>query len=50
MCVFVPQAYATDVCVPLSRLPQIIVEAKEDLIESGLIGEDAAENVLTAVT
>lgn len=32
------KAYATDVCVPLSRLPQIIVETKEDLIESRLTG------------
>lgn len=33
------QAYSTDVCVPLSRLPQIIVETKEDLIENKLTGE-----------
>nr|XP_020470349.1 probable D-lactate dehydrogenase, mitochondrial [Monopterus albus] len=32
------KAYATDVCVPLSRLPQIIVETKEDLIENKLTG------------
>ncbi|XP_041852983.1 probable D-lactate dehydrogenase, mitochondrial [Melanotaenia boesemani] len=32
------KAYSTDVCVPLSRLPQIIVETKEDLIESRLTG------------
>lgn len=32
------KAYATDVCVPLSRLPQIVVETKEDLIESRLTG------------
>ncbi|KAG7522143.1 hypothetical protein JOB18_014373 [Solea senegalensis] len=32
------KAYATDVCVPLSRLPQIIKETKEDLIESRLTG------------
>ncbi|KAM9352165.1 putative D-lactate dehydrogenase, mitochondrial [Symphorus nematophorus] len=32
------KAYATDVCVPLSRLPQIIVETKEDLIENRLTG------------
>ncbi|XP_076588224.1 putative D-lactate dehydrogenase, mitochondrial [Chaetodon auriga] len=32
------KAYATDVCVPLSRLPQIVVETKEDLIENGLTG------------
>lgn len=35
----VSQAYATDVCVPLSRLPQVLVETKEDLIESRLTGE-----------
>ncbi|XP_054475976.1 probable D-lactate dehydrogenase, mitochondrial [Anoplopoma fimbria] len=32
------KAYSTDVCVPLSRLPQIIVETKEDLIENRLLG------------
>uniref|UniRef100_A0A8C7WV26 D-lactate dehydrogenase (cytochrome) n=2 Tax=Oryzias sinensis TaxID=183150 RepID=A0A8C7WV26_9TELE len=32
------KAYSTDVCVPLSRLPQIIVETKEDLMESKLTG------------
>ncbi|XP_032378285.1 probable D-lactate dehydrogenase, mitochondrial isoform X2 [Etheostoma spectabile] len=32
------KAYSTDVCVPLSRLPQIIVETKEDLIENRLTG------------
>ncbi|XP_035498599.2 probable D-lactate dehydrogenase, mitochondrial [Scophthalmus maximus] len=32
------KAYSTDVCVPLSRLPQIIVDTKEDLIENGLTG------------
>ena len=38
-CVCVLQAYATDVCVPLSRLPQIIVETKQDLMENRLTGE-----------
>ncbi|XP_039987933.1 probable D-lactate dehydrogenase, mitochondrial isoform X3 [Xiphias gladius] len=32
------KAYATDVCVPLSRLSQIIVETKEDMIENRLTG------------
>ncbi|XP_020312113.1 putative D-lactate dehydrogenase, mitochondrial [Oncorhynchus kisutch] len=32
------KAYSTDVCVPLSRLPQIIVETKEDLMLNGLTG------------
>ncbi|XP_036391187.1 probable D-lactate dehydrogenase, mitochondrial [Megalops cyprinoides] len=32
------KAYATDVCVPLSRLPQIVVETKEDLARNGLTG------------
>ncbi|KAI5105448.1 putative D-lactate dehydrogenase, mitochondrial [Silurus meridionalis] len=32
------KAYATDVCVPISRLPQVIVETKEDLIRNNLIG------------
>ena len=39
VCVCVLQAYATDVCVPLSRLPQIIVETKADLIENRITGE-----------
>lgn len=38
-----PQAYATDVCVPLSQLPQIIVETKQDLIENSLTGKYTAE-------
>ncbi|KAM8799407.1 putative D-lactate dehydrogenase, mitochondrial [Eudromia elegans] len=29
---------STDVCVPISRLPDIVVEAKRDLMESGLTG------------
>ncbi|XP_067357710.1 probable D-lactate dehydrogenase, mitochondrial isoform X2 [Channa argus] len=32
------KAYATDVCVPLSQLPQIIVDTKKDLIENKLTG------------
>uniref|UniRef100_W5U5L0 Probable D-lactate dehydrogenase, mitochondrial n=1 Tax=Ictalurus punctatus TaxID=7998 RepID=W5U5L0_ICTPU len=32
------KAYSTDVCVPISRLPQVIVETKDDLIRSNLIG------------
>ncbi len=32
------QAYSTDVCVPISRLPQIIVETKEDLIRNNITG------------
>lgn len=32
------KAYATDVCVPLSRLPQIIVETKQDLIQNRITG------------
>lgn len=49
VCVVVPQAYATDVCVPLSRLPQIVVETKEDLIENGLTGECTEERTLLTV-
>ncbi|XP_056381299.1 probable D-lactate dehydrogenase, mitochondrial [Hyla sarda] len=30
--------YATDVCVPISKLPQIIVDTKEDLMASCLTG------------
>ncbi|KAL7862694.1 hypothetical protein SRHO_G00116780 [Serrasalmus rhombeus] len=32
------KAYSTDVCVPLSCLPQIIVETKEDLMRNHLTG------------
>ncbi|XP_006755822.1 PREDICTED: probable D-lactate dehydrogenase, mitochondrial [Myotis davidii] len=32
------KGYATDVCVPISRLPEILVQAKEDLKASGLTG------------
>lgn len=32
------KAYSTDVCVPISRLPEILVEAKEDLRASKLTG------------
>ncbi|XP_071972989.1 probable D-lactate dehydrogenase, mitochondrial isoform X2 [Engystomops pustulosus] len=32
------RGYSTDVCVPISKLPQIIVETKEDLITSRLTG------------
>ncbi|KAM4017934.1 putative D-lactate dehydrogenase, mitochondrial isoform 3-T3 [Anomaloglossus baeobatrachus] len=32
------QGYSTDVCVPVSKLPQIIVETKEDLLSSHLTG------------
>ncbi|XP_015256879.1 PREDICTED: probable D-lactate dehydrogenase, mitochondrial [Cyprinodon variegatus] len=32
------KAYSTDVCVPLSELPRIIVETKKDLLESKLTG------------
>ncbi|XP_063052977.1 probable D-lactate dehydrogenase, mitochondrial [Engraulis encrasicolus] len=32
------KAYATDVCVPLSRLPEVVVETKEDLIRNRLTG------------
>uniref|UniRef100_A0A8C8ZLN9 Probable D-lactate dehydrogenase, mitochondrial n=1 Tax=Prolemur simus TaxID=1328070 RepID=A0A8C8ZLN9_PROSS len=32
------KAYSTDVCVPISRLPEIVVQSKEDLKASGLTG------------
>lgn len=32
------KAYSTDVCVPLSKLPEIIVATKDDLIQSKLTG------------
>ncbi|NXY35739.1 LDHD protein, partial [Pomatorhinus ruficollis] len=33
-----PQGYSTDVCVPISRLPDVVVETKQDLQASGLTG------------
>ncbi|XP_049720912.1 probable D-lactate dehydrogenase, mitochondrial isoform X3 [Elephas maximus indicus] len=32
------KGYSTDVCVPISRLPEILVQTKEDLKASGLTG------------
>lgn len=32
------QSYSTDVCVPISRLPEILVQAKEDMKTSGITG------------
>ncbi|XP_026975076.1 LOW QUALITY PROTEIN: probable D-lactate dehydrogenase, mitochondrial [Sagmatias obliquidens] len=32
------KGYSTDVCVPISRLPEILVQTKEDLQASGLTG------------
>lgn len=32
------QGYSTDVCVPISRLPEILVQTKEELKTSGLKG------------
>ncbi|XP_075393325.1 putative D-lactate dehydrogenase, mitochondrial isoform X2 [Tenrec ecaudatus] len=32
------KGYSTDVCVPISRLPEILVQTKEDLKTSGLTG------------
>uniref|UniRef100_A0A2K6FNN7 D-lactate dehydrogenase (cytochrome) n=1 Tax=Propithecus coquereli TaxID=379532 RepID=A0A2K6FNN7_PROCO len=32
------KGYSTDVCVPISRLPEIVVQTKEDLKASGLTG------------
>lgn len=32
------QGYSTDVCVPISRLPEILVQTKKDLQASGLTG------------
>lgn len=29
----------TDVCVPISHLPEIIVKAKEDIVRLGIIGK-----------
>lgn len=44
--VCIAQAYATDVCVPLSRLPQIVVETKEDVIANGLTGQFSTQDQL----
>ncbi|KAJ7312116.1 hypothetical protein JRQ81_006457 [Phrynocephalus forsythii] len=32
------KAYSTDVCVPISRLPEVLVETKKDLLASKLTG------------
>ncbi|XP_068026225.1 probable D-lactate dehydrogenase, mitochondrial isoform X2 [Melanerpes formicivorus] len=32
------QGYSTDVCVPISRLPDVVVETKQDLQDSGITG------------
>ncbi|NXE13710.1 LDHD protein, partial [Lophotis ruficrista] len=32
------QGYSTDVCVPISRLPDVVVETKKDLQDTGLTG------------
>ncbi|XP_069073750.1 probable D-lactate dehydrogenase, mitochondrial isoform X2 [Pleurodeles waltl] len=32
------KGYSTDVCVPISKLPEIVVETKKDLMESQLTG------------
>ncbi|XP_041047604.1 probable D-lactate dehydrogenase, mitochondrial [Carcharodon carcharias] len=32
------EGYSTDVCVPLSKLPEIVVATKEDLVRSNLTG------------
>ena len=33
------QGYSTDVCVPISRLPDVVVDTKRDLRDSGLTGQ-----------
>ncbi|KAH0619454.1 hypothetical protein JD844_000097 [Phrynosoma platyrhinos] len=35
---FLLQGYSTDVCVPISRLPEILLETKKDMLESKLTG------------
>ncbi|XP_071958984.1 probable D-lactate dehydrogenase, mitochondrial isoform X1 [Antedon mediterranea] len=32
------KGYATDVCVPISKLPEIIVATKEDILKSSIVG------------
>ncbi|KZO99502.1 hypothetical protein CALVIDRAFT_534494 [Calocera viscosa TUFC12733] len=32
------RAWSTDVCVPISRLPQLVQETKEDLAKNGIVG------------
>ena len=32
------QGYATDVCVPISKLPQVLLETKEELMSSPILG------------
>jgi len=33
------QPYSTDVCVPISNLPEVIVRTKEMIKEAGIIGK-----------
>lgn len=33
------QGYSTDVCVPISRLPDVVVETKQDLQASSITGQ-----------
>ena len=41
-CIFTDSVYfqgiTTDVCVPISKLPDVLIETKEDLDRSGLRG------------
>ncbi|KZT56499.1 hypothetical protein CALCODRAFT_497263 [Calocera cornea HHB12733] len=32
------RAWSTDVCVPMSRLPQLVQETKEDMAKNGIVG------------
>ena len=41
------QAVVTDVCVPISNLPEIIVKTKEDISQSSITGESVLAKLST---
>lgn len=44
------QGYSTDVCVPISRLPDVVVETQRDLRDSNLTGERRHHHSLLGTT
>ena len=36
--IYYSQGYATDVCVPISKLPQVLIETKQELVSSPILG------------
>ena len=44
--IFLIQIYTTDLCVPISKLPYVLVETKKDLEQSRFTGELASEELI----